>query len=79
MSREKSGTLAVLRTVGPTYLTWCVIHTLGRSVFEPIAKPSHAEASALRKVLGNLRKIFRKQVKSSSYLMSLYHSVLIGY
>jgi len=56
-----------------------VIHTLRRSFFGPIAKPSHAEASVLRKVLGNLRKIFRKPVKSSSYLMSLYHSVLIGY
>ena len=30
-----------------------VIRTLCRSVLEPIAKPSHAEASVICKVLGN--------------------------
>ena len=39
-------------------VTWCVIRTLGRSVLEPIAKPSHTEASVLYKVLGTVRVIF---------------------
>jgi hypothetical protein len=36
------------------WLAWCVNRTLRKSVLKPIAKPSHAEANALCKGLGNL-------------------------
>jgi hypothetical protein len=43
-----------------TCLMWCVIYTLHRPILEPVAKASHAMASELVKVLGNLRTIFMK-------------------
>ena len=42
---------------GSTYctcLTWRVIHTLRRSVLEPLTMPSHTGARVLRKMLGTL-------------------------
>jgi hypothetical protein len=41
-------------------LTCSVFRTLRRSVLQLIAKPSHAEASVLRKVLGIVREILIK-------------------
>jgi len=41
-----------------TYLTWCVIRVILRSVLDPIAKTIHEEASVLCKVLGNLMTVF---------------------
>jgi len=43
-----------------TCLNWCVLRILHKYVLEPIAKPSHAEAGVLCKVLGNLRTICMK-------------------
>jgi hypothetical protein len=41
-----------------TCLTFCAHCTLLMPVFQPSAEPSHAEASVLGKVVGNLRAIF---------------------
>lgn len=45
-----------------TCLTWCIICTMHRSIFERIAKPWYTEARVLSKQTGNLRTIFMKLV-----------------
>jgi hypothetical protein len=59
---------------GSTYctcLTWCIILALCSYVLEPIAEPSHPEASALCKVLGTLRTIFIKLVRLISCIIDV--------
>jgi hypothetical protein len=51
-------------------LAWCVICTLHRSVIEPVAKPSHMEASVLRKIL--------KKLKNNSYENSVSFACMIN-
>jgi len=50
------------------------IHVLQRSILELIFKPRHVEASALYKVLGNLRMFFHDTGASSSCLINVFMS-----
>ena len=59
MMWEKCCLIAVLCT---TCLTWCVICTMHRSIFEQIAKTRYTAAHVLGKQTGNLRTIFMKLV-----------------
>jgi hypothetical protein len=63
VTREKYGLVALRYALSVPVLTSYVICALLRPVFEPIAQPSHAEASVLGKVLGNLRAIFMQLVR----------------
>ena len=70
MTREKCGLLAVLRTV-PVLNDVLSVHC----ALVPIAKPRHAEASVLCKVLGRVRTIYMKIVRGVlTKSLSLCHS-----
>jgi hypothetical protein len=69
--------VVALRFLYCAYSTWCAKRTLCGFVLEPIAKPSHTEASVLCEILGTLRTIFMKVVRS--LIQCVYVSqVLIG-
>ena len=69
------GLLAVVRPGRVS--TRCVMRTLRGSVIMPIAKPSHAEASVLRKVLGRLQDDFDENITNFSYRISVLMSLVL--
>ena len=60
MTRGNCGLFAVPRTV---LVQRGVVSTLRRSVLELVAKPNHAKASLLYKVLVSLRTFFMKVLR----------------